>query len=164
MALEKIARAYRTPIKAYFRRRIANLHECDDLTQEVMLRLARRDVAATIQAVEPYVFQAAASVLADFFRRRAVRGHGRIEIYQEEIHAPAEFSPERVMLGKEAVDQVHKAIETLPDRARHALLLFKFEGMKQSEIAVHMGISVSAVEKHIKLGMVRLAAALMDTE
>jgi DNA-directed RNA polymerase specialized sigma24 family protein len=36
--------------------------------------------------------------------------------------------------------------------------------MRQSDIAAHMGISLSAVEKHIRLGMVRLASAMATAD
>jgi len=159
--LDAIFRRYRRPLLAFFRRRIGG-EECDDLAQEVLLRLARRGAGDEIRAIEPYVFQTANNVLTDHFRSRAARAHDLTESYAEEQHAPADFSPERVLLGKEEVGRLRDAIEALPERARQALILFRFEGMKQAEIARHMGISVSAVEKHIKLGMMRIAAACRE--
>lgn len=54
------------------------------------------------------------------------------------------------------------AIEALPERARRAFILFRFEELKQAEIARVMNISISAVEKHIRLGMVRIGQVLQD--
>lgn len=126
----------------------------------MFLRLARRQSAENIRDIEPYVFQTAANVLTDYVRRRAVRPHGHSESYREDRRE--DFSPERVLLGKEDVARVMATIETLPERARKAFILFRFEEMKQADIARHMGISISAVEKHVRLGMMRVAQALKD--
>jgi RNA polymerase sigma-19 factor, ECF subfamily len=161
-ALGEIARRYRVALNAYFRRRVTPPHECEDLTQEVLLRLAQRAGGGDIRAVQPYVFQTAANVLTDHLRRRATRGWGRTETYREDVHAQPDHSPENALLERETLSRLSAAIETLPERARHAFVLFRFEGMRQSDIAAHMGISLSAVEKHIRLGMIRLAMAMAD--
>lgn len=163
-ALAHAARRYRFALNAYFRRRVDPPHECEDLTQEVLLRLAGRQDSGEIRDVQPYLFQTANTVLTDHYRRRAVRGHGLIDTYREEVHAQADLSPEQTLLGREALEHLRDQIAALPERARQAFVLFRFEGMKQAEIARHMGISVSAVEKHIKLGMIRIASALADAE
>lgn len=163
--LTLVAGRYRAALNAFFRRRLReDAHQCDDLTQDVFVRLARQQARQGIDNLEPYVFRTAASVLVDHLRRRAVRPEGRSELFDDALHAPEDFSPERVLLGKEEVARLMDAIMDLPARARQALLLFRFEDLKQAEIAERMGISVSAVEKHIKLGMIRIADALDDRE
>ncbi|MDT9599198.1 RNA polymerase sigma factor [Sphingosinicella rhizophila] len=163
--LEGVARRYRSALNAYFRRRMGNQRQdSEDLTQEVFVRLARRGQPADIRNIEPYLFQAAAGVLTDYSRRRAVRHESGSLPYSDDDHAPADFSPERVLLGKEQAARALAAIEALPERARHAVLMFRFEGLKQAEIARRMGITLSAVEKHIRLGMIRISEALKDEE
>lgn len=157
--MTEIAQRYRVALTAYFRRRVTPPHESEDLTQEVLLRLARRAGDDDIRRVQPFVFQTAAHVLTDHLRRRAVRGWGLTEEYREESHAQPTASPECALLERETMERLTAAIEALPERARHAFVLFRFEGMRQSDIARHMGVSLSAVEKHLKLGMIRLASA-----
>ena len=52
------------------------------------------------------------------------------------------------------------AMEDLPARTREAFVLHRFEEMQYAAIAGHMGISVSAVEKHIMRAIRRLADAI----
>lgn len=160
--LTTVAQRYRSALNAYFRRRVDPPHESEDLTQDVLLRLAARDGATDVRALQPYIFQTASNVLNDYYRRRAARGGAMIDSYCEELHAPADISPEQAMLGQEAMDRLSREIAALPDRARQAFLLFRFEGMRQADIARHMGISVSAVEKLIKRGMTGIASALAE--
>lgn len=161
--LEAIARRYRGPLNRFFRNRMrAGEQDCEDLTQEVMLRLVRRRKNDAIERIDGYVFRTAAAVLVDQNRRRMARGAGLGESYDESRHAPADFSPERVLAGKARLQRALAAIEALPSRARQAFILFRFEDKRQAEIAQIMGISVSAVEKHIKFAIQRLHEAMQE--
>jgi RNA polymerase sigma-19 factor, ECF subfamily len=160
--LAEVASRYRSVLNAYFRRRAPLAHDYEDLTQEVLLRLVRRGYDTSIRNVQPYVFQIAANVLVDHVRRRKRLGVDRTVSCEEDDYPAAEETPEQVMLGDERIRLLRQEIASLPERARQAFLLFRFENMKQADIAAHMGISVSAVEKHIKLGMIRLASAFAD--
>jgi RNA polymerase sigma-70 factor (ECF subfamily) len=50
----------------------------------------------------------------------------------------------------------------LPEGARRALLLYRFDGLGQAEIAKVMGISRSGVEKHLAVAMRHLRQRLAD--
>jgi RNA polymerase sigma-70 factor (ECF subfamily) len=160
--LAAMAERYRTSLNVFFRRRVDPPQDAEDLTQEVLLRLAARRDGEDVHSVQRYIFQTAGSVLTDHYRRRAARGLGLIDSYCEESHAQADISPEQILLGREAVERMQRSIASLPERTRQALLLFRFEGKRQAEIARHMNISVSAVEKLVKRGMIAIAAAIAD--
>jgi RNA polymerase sigma factor (sigma-70 family) len=160
--LAEMAEHYRGALNSFFMRRVDPPHEGEDLTQEVLMRLAARGVDQDVRDLQPYIFQTAAHVLTDHFRRRAVRGAKITEPYREALHAPADHSPEQALMGREALDRLAQSVAALPDRVRQAFVLFRYEGMRQADIARHMGISVSAVEKLVKKGMIGLAAALAE--
>lgn len=63
------AEQLRLPLLSYFQRRAPKTVEPDDLVQEVFIRLAPRADLATIDQIEGYIFQTAARVLADRFRK-----------------------------------------------------------------------------------------------
>lgn len=56
-------------------------------------------------------------------------------------------------MSSQTVDALLAAIGELPLRCREAFILHKFDGLSQAEVARQMGISVTMVERHIKLGM-----------
>jgi RNA polymerase sigma factor (sigma-70 family) len=138
----------------------APIGEVDDLVQEVALRMQTRRATDAIDNIEGYLFQVAQSVLTDRGRRDTVR-HRSAHDSLEEFHHPVEDrSPERVLQGKEHLAQLIAAMNDLPDRTRLAFVLHRFEEMSYAAIARHMGISVSAVEKHIMKAIKHLAGSL----
>jgi RNA polymerase sigma-70 factor (ECF subfamily) len=156
--VEALARLYAPALRRFFQRRIAEPADLDDLVQEVFLRLARRGDLAGVGNLEGYVFQTAANILRDRARRRATRRSEAHEPIGADHVEDAAFSPERVLLGREAIDQLRAALLTLPPRTRDVFFLGRIEGFGYAEIAARLGISLSAVNKH----MAKALELLMD--
>jgi RNA polymerase sigma-70 factor (ECF subfamily) len=139
---------HRASLQRYFERRLKVKSEVEDLIQEVFLRLARRSDFGSIDFIDGYLFQVAASVFQDRLRHWQSRAMHLHEEYREG-HSPEEFSPERVLIAKESIAQVVQALQELPERVRMAFVLHRFEGLRHPEIAERLGVSVSAVEKYV---------------
>jgi RNA polymerase sigma-70 factor (ECF subfamily) len=152
---------YAAGLRRYFAKR-APASELDDLVQEVFLRIQSHTSDRSIDQLERYLFTVAASVLTDRARRRAVRQATAHEVYEERHDPIEERTPERVLLDREAVDLVIAAVADLPERTRDVFLLHRFEEMTCSSIAAQLGLSVSAVEKHIMKALRFLHARLSD--
>jgi RNA polymerase sigma-70 factor (ECF subfamily) len=156
--VEALARQYAPALRRFFQRRSSEPADVDDLVQEVFLRLTRRGDLAGVDNLEGYVFQTAANVLRDRARRRAThRAHAHQPIGNDQVEGAA-FSPERVLLGREAVGQLRAALLALPPRTRDVFFLGRIEGLGYAEIASRLGISLSAVNKH----MAKALEFLMD--
>lgn len=140
--------AYVPGLRRYFSKRVP-AGDVDDLVQEVFLRMKVHGHDSPIEHLDRYLFRVAASVLSDQARRRTVRHHGAHESL-EEVHHPIEgLTPERVLLDREALQSVVAAIADLPARTRDVFVLHRFEEMTCGNIADLLGMSISAVEKHI---------------
>jgi ferric-dicitrate binding protein FerR (iron transport regulator) len=61
---------YRRPLLCFFERRMPGGADREDLVQEVFLRLARRPDVGTVEWADSHIFEAAASVLADWRRKQ----------------------------------------------------------------------------------------------
>lgn len=158
---DAFVRRYSDALHRFFRKRVLQQADIDDLVQEVFLRLAKRGLA-DIEQVEGYMFQTAANVLRDRFRHRSVRHADAQNALDENYAEDVAFSPERVLLGREALDQLVNGIKELPERTRQVFALSRFEGLRQPEIARRLGISLSSVEKHLQRALVALYSRLKD--
>ncbi len=134
-------------LRRYFSKRVPAA-DIDDLVQEVLLRMQVHG-KAPIEHLDRYLFTVAASVLTDQARRRSVRRDTAHETLEENQYPTEERTPERVLLDREALELVVAAIATLPARTRDVFVLHRFEEMTCTRIAEQLGMSVSAVEKHV---------------
>jgi len=156
---DDLARRLHAPLTRYFGARARRGADIEDLVQEVFLRLARRTGDAPVETVEGYVFAVANSVLADSYRRAARQlppAPGEPDL-QNLPGLSEERSPERVLLGQEELAAMERALRELPERTRFAFVLNRYEELSYQEIARRLGVSVSAVEKHMMRALAHLA-------
>jgi len=160
-------RQYRAPLLSYFRRRLKDSSEADDLTQEVFLRIARRCEPLANDNVEAYIFTIAGNLLRDRGRRAAVRG-STVSLDDERAWTTSPpalvevLHPDRVLVGRDDLQRVLQALDELSERTRDVFVLQRLDGLKNREIAVALGISVSAVEKHMVKALVHLSSRLVS--
>jgi RNA polymerase sigma-70 factor (ECF subfamily) len=159
---------YRRPLMSYFLRRARNRQDAEDLTQEVFLRIVRRDETVPLENAEVYLFRIAANLLRDRARRSATHRAGEhasldtaaIEFADSGLLATGlveDREPERVLISQESLTEVLRALDELGERTRDIFMLFRLEKMKHRDIAAIYGMTVSAVEKHIARAGVHLA-------
>jgi RNA polymerase sigma-70 factor (ECF subfamily) len=158
--LDDLARRYYAPLATFFRKRTRNAPEVQDLVQQVFLRLAQYGDLHDIQNADGYIFQTAANTLRDHYRRTAVEQRFTTRQAGVPAAADADFSAERVLLGRESLAVLTAALRQLPERTRDVFMLRCFEGLKHAEIARLQGISVRAVEKHVCRALAHLGEAL----
>jgi RNA polymerase sigma factor (sigma-70 family) len=151
--------AYRQPLIGYFTRRLKSPEEAEDLAHEVLVRLLRREETTEVKALGPFVFEVARNVLIDSLRRSRARCAMNHEPLSDAI-PDAACESERAIIAKDQVERVRTSLQELPDRTRSIFLLRRFEGMRQKEIAGSLGISLSTVEKHVRLAALHLEGCL----
>lgn len=160
--MEDFSVRFRPALIAFFMRRIRDFAEAEDLTQEVLVRIAQK--SATIDADRPhaYVFQIAANLLRDRARRNRVRDSYLSRSGDEE--RTEERDPARVLEGKQSLTTVTRALQDMPERTRTIFILFRLENLKQREIADKLGVSVRTVEQHVIHASVLLRRTFGDLQ
>jgi RNA polymerase sigma factor (sigma-70 family) len=152
--LRALAVRYRDPLVRYFLRRGLQPDAAEDCAQEVFVRVARID-PDKVDNAEAYLFTIAASVAVD--RSRAARS--RRELYHDpidELIPGGDFTPARVVEGRQALEQLAAVLDELPDRTREIFLLNRLEGLSYTQIAARFAVSVKAVEKQMSKALAHL--------
>jgi RNA polymerase sigma factor (sigma-70 family) len=152
------------PLRRFFERRLRASPDPEDLVQEVFVRLVRQGDVNSIHHLDGYIFQVAANVLRDHARRWAVRDAERHHALLDDDALEGGFSPERVLLGQEAMECVIAALQELPEKTQVIFALYHFESVPQVEIAGRLNMSVSTVEKHMGRANVHLLMKLRESE
>lgn len=157
-ALRALALRYGPALRRYFYKKVGAA-EADDLVQEVFLSLQVRGADAEIENIEGYLFRMAANAVIQHKRRPGWDWASHLDL--DDLDGMADdVSPERVLLGKDAVEKVVAALDDLPPRAAQAFFLHRFEEMTYTAIAARMNITNSSVERLIQRALRRLAKTL----
>jgi RNA polymerase sigma factor (sigma-70 family) len=109
-----------------------------------------------VENLSAYVFQTAASVLADRNRRRVTRHANDHVAFDSSRHGEADFDASRILIGREDLRALMAALLSLPARTRTIFILHRLDGRKYRDIGAQLGISPSAVEKHMLRAMEHL--------
>lgn len=86
------------------------------------------------------------------------------QIYAEEVTALAGQSEpaSQITLQNELQEQIHRAIESLPEQCRIIFKLSRFDELKYAEIAEHLGISIKTVENQMGKALKVMREKLKD--
>ena len=160
---EEFFKRYRLPLTRFFSKRVGADADVDDLVQEVFTRIYSQDRQGGLENPNAYIFQVAANLVRDRARRSATKQVFSRSLELDSADRVEELSPERVLQGKEALKALQRALGELPQRTRAVFLLHRFEGFKYREIATRLGISTSAVEKHM-MAAIRHVAERVDRD
>ncbi|GAB4354916.1 MAG: RNA polymerase sigma factor [Kiloniellaceae bacterium] len=129
-----------------------------DLAQDLYLKVSALDARQEITNARAYLFRMAANLVIDHLRREQRQG-GLLAEVESLLWGQAEaVSPERQVMAQQELRCLVAAVETLPPVTRRVFKRNRFDGKTQREIAAELGISQTAVEKHIRKALSRLAA------
>jgi RNA polymerase sigma-70 factor (ECF subfamily) len=160
--------AHRTELLRFLVARTGDAGEAEDIVQELWLRLA----AARVDKLEnprAYLFRAAHNLATD--RQRSRWRSARRDTLWCDDDPTTPLGAERVdpqsdvealLIEHEEAAALAAAIARLPRRAGEAFRLHKLDGVSHADVATHMGISESGVEKHMAAAMAFLRRALQN--
>ncbi len=156
-------------VLAFFFRSLGSADDAADLAQETFIRLHRAAPTYVSRGrFAPFLFRIAGNLARNEIRRRSVRrlltwGESGVEGDEDavlSVEAADADRPDIVWTRTRDAERVRHALLKLPERQRVAVMLKRFEGFTQDEIAEAMGISVSAVESLLVRGMAALRKGL----
>ena len=137
----------------FLRKRTGNASDAADMTQDVFTQwLGYRD-RAKVQRPRAFLFQVARNLLSDHWRRLKVRQSTALSVLDDRTEA--DDAPFDHTQREQRLARLRHVLGELSPRRREALMLHRFEGLTQAQVAERMNISISMVEKHI-------AAALLQ--
>lgn len=160
--LRSLFERYHPPLRRYFGRLAKDGQEADDLVQEVFLRLVRRGGIGGVEKVSSFIFEIAANVSHDRYRRRRARRHDDHQAFDPDMHGGVAVAPDHILIDRERLGEVTRILNEMPERTREVFMLRRLEGMRYNDVADRIGVSVSTVEKEMQRAVQYLAAKLGD--
>jgi len=167
-AFEELFSRYRSRIRAYVSRVLADSDRAEDITQEVFLSALRRlrDTERPI-VFKPWIYQIAKNACIDELRRtrRSLEvpfGHD----WDVDDEAVDLFSrdpgPELAMESKQLLEDLRGAFRGVSEVHHRILVLRELEGLSYDEIGARLGMSRPVVESTLFRARRRLAEEYED--
>ncbi|MGC4097099.1 MAG: sigma-70 family RNA polymerase sigma factor [Nitrospira sp.] len=136
-------------LRSFLTRRLGCADAAADIVQDTYVRLALRGNHQSHDNPRALVFRVAANLATDHNRHRRIQEKfdgGTVEALHIASPIP---SPDADLLARQEEALLKEAIAELPKTRRMVFLLRMSQELSYSQIAQRVGISVSAVEKHM---------------
>jgi RNA polymerase sigma factor (sigma-70 family) len=132
-----------------------------DLTQDALLvAVADRGTFAGRSALRTWVVGILSHKIMDHFRRAAVRTVDATPDDAVLLATPSDEDIERVVAARQELASVDRALQSLPERERMALLLVDVEGLDREESCSALGVSATHLRVLLHRGRNRLRGLL----
>ena len=139
-------------LKKFLKRFLASEHDIEDIIQEVYIKAHNAEQGKNIEQPKAYLFRIAKNLALDELKKSSRVMTKYIEECVESIPKEKSASMETEAEADESLTRYCEAIDRLPAKCKQVFIMRKVHGLKHNDIAKELGISLSSVEKHLKLG------------
>lgn len=159
-AFERIVARYEARVLAVASRILGRRDDARDVAQEVFLRafkyLHRLDLQ---KPVEPWLLRITVNVCRDAARQRTRRSRTFVALDAPNVidHAP---DPHAGLVHKQERLFLQRALDTLPEKERLAIVLRDVEGLSTAEVAELLRSSETTIRSQVSRGRLRLRTAV----
>ncbi|MEW5938380.1 MAG: RNA polymerase sigma factor [Chloroflexota bacterium] len=156
--------AYQPKILRYLSRFIGE-SEAEDLTQDTLVKVHQSLGGFRGEAqLSTWIYRVATNVALDRMRqpsfRRVEQASVSDEIVEAKISERQKPPIEKALIRNEMNDCIRGYVEKLPDDYRVALVLSEYEGIKNSEIAEILGVTLETVKIRLHRAKAKLKEVL----
>jgi RNA polymerase sigma factor (sigma-70 family) len=122
----------------------------DDVIQEAYARIAAMDSVAHVRNGRAYLLATVRSIALQYLHRsKIVRMDSFTDLHSTQI-SDDQPGPEAIVWSRR---EVHRLLQSLPERCRDIFILCRIDGHTQKEAAVALDISENVVEKQLARAM-----------
>lgn len=150
----------RTTLRPALAGRLGSMHEAEDVLHEAFVRLLQNYARQSLRNPLAMLARIAMNIVRDGARRTSCHRDALARQVEPVCVVAPPPDPESGLAGRQDLRHLYQAIDQLPPRCREVLLLHRVEGVPQGEVAALLGISRSAVEKHLARANTLLRAHL----
>lgn len=148
----------RSQMEALVSRRVGCRATAADLVQDLFVRFWRRPLVQ-VEELSTYLLRCAGNIAVDHLRSEGARSRVSEGLMTDGLDHQVD-EPQAALEAGNDLRHVEAALRDLPERTRQIFLLNRIHGRKYGEIAKAMGLSQSAVEKHMMRALQACKASL----
>jgi RNA polymerase sigma-70 factor (ECF subfamily) len=150
--LQQMCLEMRPELKRFLLARGCGPSDADDVLQDLYIRI-ETTTTGPIRTPRAYLYQMANNLAHTRRRtekRRQARDAGWIDAHQSADEADKTPDAETALGDRDELARVEAHLRALPERTAFIFRQYRIEGVSQKAIADELGISLSAVEKHLQ--------------
>lgn len=137
----------------------------EDVAQEAFRRAYERADLMQITNLRGFLWRIARNLVIDAKKSKESRSKYDFEVAQIFFPLRGDISsPETVIQAREQLRQINALLRSMPKKRRWALLARRLEGLTHEEIGQRLGISRSAVAKHISRAEMQISELLLEDD
>lgn len=160
--MSRLLREYWRPLVAYADRLLDDHATAEDVVQRALVRLWERDHAIPAgDEMRPYLYHIVRNLAANEWRR-SINYDRRFTSLDAEDEGEVELRPDVAFDAMDLEAAVARAIELLPRRRREVVVLSRFHGLTNVQIAEVLGIAPQTVANQLVSALRELRGALAD--
>ncbi|SDH78660.1 RNA polymerase sigma factor [Pseudomonas abietaniphila] len=148
----------RPQMEALVSRRVGCRATAADLVQDLFIRFWRRPLVQ-VEELNTYLLRCAGNIAIDHLRNEGTRARLHEALIPDEPQLCSDV-PQAALEASIDLRHIEAALRGLPEKTRQIFLLNRIHGRKYGEIATVMGLSQSAVEKHMMRALQACKASL----
>ncbi|MEP4891946.1 MAG: RNA polymerase sigma factor [Aliiglaciecola sp.] len=164
-SMSNVSRAFwenREFLKNFLKRFLYKAEDIEDVAQEAYMKAYHAEQKNGVERPQAYLFKVAKNIALNELNRKSRQMTDYIEDRIASIPVDGNDSVEDELEAQQSVKLYYEAVASLPKKCRQVFLLRKVNGMSQQEIADHLEISISTVEKHLRNGTKRSRAYIQN--
>ena len=124
--------------------------QAEDIVQNAFIKISESNTQ--IQNMRVYAFRVVHNLAIDLVRKHKRHGEHNQQLAHEQTDTD-ERCPERDWTAKQLLTMVNNVIWGMPEKRRKLFIMHRVERLSYAEIGRQMGISESAVRKHVAKGL-----------
>jgi len=150
---EKLFKTYAQDLKRFLYYKFKDLEAAEDVLQETFIKLWKNCHKVIFEKAKSYIYTVANNAFLDIKKHEKIVREHRQKAVNDNYSIN---TPEYLIIEKEYLEQVEKAIDSLSEKQRTVFVMSRFEDKKYREIAEILNISVKAVEKRMQLALLNI--------
>jgi RNA polymerase sigma factor (sigma-70 family) len=160
MCMSKILNSFlenRAALRRYLRRFGLRAEDIEDIVQETFIRAFAAEGTQKIRFPKAFLFRIARNLALNERMKLSNTSTDALEDLPDQsvIEDVGQISVDEDMYARRQIQLLAQAVAELPPQCSRVFLLRKVQGLSYKQIAERLDISVSTVEKHVALGLLR---------
>lgn len=147
-------------IRSALIRRGRSVQDAEDLAQEAWIRMAVYQTKEVVTNPDAFLMRTALNLSIDAHRASTSRGE-HVDV-DDTVLVDLTPGAEDQLLARERVARLSVCLSRMPERSRMMFLANRVDGRSYSDIGRELGISGTAVEKHVTKAASLITACMLD--